>query len=221
MAVPSGHLGNLLVTDRTEASLFLPELDEPAFPLEPCGHVNVETFLEIRFPGGIVGVGFCTDFRVPLDADRRSGQQPDHFHLPLCAFEDAGENPSIWSFLGKVFLLYPSTRFASMPATCPFPESLEDGMVNGMKDRFTDDMAMIERPTPNHRVEFCYQFACGQVTTFFDTFSDLAEKGLHALLRRSDEELGAFSPAIFAYRLSKEIKPVFDMRDDGFLGGEV
>src|SRR5439155_1059658 len=152
---------------------------------------------------------------MPLNADRRSCQQPDHFHLPLFAFEDTGENPTIWSCVGKVFLFYPSARFASMPATRPFPYRLEDGMVNGMKDRFTHHMAMIERPTPNHRIEFCYQLACGQVTTFFDTFSDLPEKGLYTLLRRSDEELGAFSPAIFAYRLSQEIKPVFDMRDDG------
>jgi len=104
-----------------------------------------------------------------------------------------------------------------MPATRPFTDGLEDGMVSGVKDRFAHYMTMIECPTSNHRIELCDQLACGQVTTFFDTFSDLPQKRFHALLRWSNEELAAFSSAIFAHRLSKEIKPVFDMCDDGFL----
>ena len=44
-----------------------------------------------------------------------------------------------------------------------------------------------------------------------------ALKGFDTLLRWSDEELTAFSSLIFAYRLAKEIKPVFDLRDNGFL----
>ena len=217
MAVPSSYLGDLLVANWTQALLLLPEVQEPTLPFQPCSHVDVEAFFKIRFPVRVVGIGLCTNFRMPFNADRRSREQSDYLHLSFLPLEDASEDPTIWSFIRKIFVFHPSARFVLMSATCPFPDGLEDGMVNGMKDRFTDDMAMIERPATNHRVEFYYQLACGQVTTFFDTFSDLPEKGLYTLLRRSDEELGAFSPAIFAYRLSQEIKPVFDMRDDGFL----
>ena len=42
-----------------------------------------------------------------------------------------------------------------MSATCPFPDRLEDGMVNRVKDRFADDMAVIERPSAYLRIE-CY-----------------------------------------------------------------
>ena len=90
-------------------------------------------------------------------------------------------------------------------------------MVGSMKDRFADHVTVIERPTTNHRVQLCNQFTCGQIATFFDTFSYLAEKGFHALLRWSDEELVAFPSMVFAYRLAEKIKTLFDMRDDGFL----
>ena len=48
----------------------------------------------------------------------------------------------------------------------------------------------------------------------------LEEKRFHVLLRGSDEELDAFSVAVFAYRLAEEVKPLFDVRDDRFLRGE-
>src|SRR6516225_8306643 len=104
-----------------------------------------------------------------------------------------------------------------MSSTCPFPDRLEDGMVNGMENRFADHMTVIERPSTYLRVQFRYQFACGQIPTFFDPLSDLAKKCLHILLRGGNEEFGAFSSAIFAYRLPKEVEPLLDMRHDGLL----
>ena len=51
MAVPSGDLGDLLVTDRTEAVLLFPQVTEPAPPFQSGLHIHVETFFKIRFPG--------------------------------------------------------------------------------------------------------------------------------------------------------------------------
>src|SRR6266487_78736 len=217
MAVPSRDLGDLLVANGAQTLLLLPEVQEPALPFQPCGHVNVEAFFKIRFPTGIVGIGFCADFRMPLNANRRSREESHHLHLSLFPFEDTSEDPTIWPFIGKIFVFHPSAWFVLMSSTSPFPDGLKDGMISSMKDCLTDHMAMIEGPATNHRIEFCYQLPCGQVTTFFDTFSDLAEKCLHALLRGSNEEFRAFSPLIFPYRLPKEIKSAFDMRDNGFL----
>jgi len=182
MAMPSRDPGDLLVTDSTKAILLLPEVAEPPPPFEPGFHLHVEAFFKLRFPGRIVGISLCADLRVPLNADRRSRQQSDHFHLALFSFEDTCEDPTVWSFIGAVFVFHPSARFVLMSSACPFPDRLEDGMIHGMKNRFTDHMAMIEYPSTDLWIEFCNQLACGQVTTFFDTFSDLAEKCLHALL---------------------------------------
>ena len=134
MAVPSRDPGDLLIADGTEAVLLLPQVAEPPSPFQLCSHMHVEAFFKVRFPGRVVEIGLCADFRVPLDADRRSSQQPDHFHLPCLSFEDTGEDPTVWPFIGKVFVFHPAARFVSLSATCPFPDGLEDGMVNSMKD---------------------------------------------------------------------------------------
>src|SRR5258708_1277745 len=182
VAMPSRDLGDLLVTDGTETVLLLPEVAEPPSPFESGFHLHVEAFFKIRFPGRVVGIGFCTDLRLPLNADGRSGQQPDHSHLSFFVLEDAGEDPTIWPFIRKVFVFHPSARFVSMSSACPSPDRLEDGVVNGMENGLTDHMAMIECPPTDLWVQLCYQFSCGQVTTFFDTLPDLAKKRLDALL---------------------------------------
>src|SRR5215467_9150738 len=201
MAMPSRNLGDLLVTDGAETILLLPEVAQPPSPFESGFHLHVEAFFKIRLPGRIVGIGFCTDLRVPLNADGRSCEQSDHFHLPRLTLEDGSRHPTIGSGIRKVFVFHPSARFVPMSSACPFPDRLEDSVIGSMKDRLTDCMAVIERPPPDHGVKFCNQLACGQVATSFDTFSDLAEKRLDALLRWGDEELAPFSSPIFAYRL--------------------
>lgn len=136
MAVPSGDLGDLLVTDRTEAVLLFPQVTEPAPPFQSGLNIHVQTFFKIRFPGQIIGVGLCADLRMPLDADRRSREQPNHFDLPLLIFEVASKRPTIGSFIGKVFVFHPPARFTPVSTTCPFPNRLKDGVVNSMENRF-------------------------------------------------------------------------------------
>jgi len=217
MAMPSRDLGDLLVTDGTETVLLLPKVAEPPSPFEPRFHLHVEAFFKIRFPGWVVRVGFCTDLRLPLDADGRSRQQSNHFHLSFLTLENASEDPTIWPFIGKVLVFHPSARFVSMSPECPFPDRLEDGVVNRVEDFLTDGMTVVERPPTNLWVEFSDQFPRRQITAFLDTFSDLPKKGLNVLLRWGNEELGTFSPLIFPYRLPQEVKSLFDMRHDGFL----
>ena len=217
MAMPSRNLGDLLVTDRTKTVLLFPKVAEPSFPSESSFHLYVEAFFKVRFPCRVVVVGFCAYLRVPLNADGRSCQQSDHFHLSFLTLENASENPTIWSLIRKVLVFHPSAWFVSMSSACPFPHRLEDGMVNGMKDRRTHHMSVIECPPTDLWVEFSYQFPCGQVAAFFDTLSDLAEKRFHVLLGWRNEELETLSLSIFAHRLSQEIKSLFNMRYDGLL----
>ena len=74
VTVPAGDFGDLLVTDGTESVLFIPQVQEPSLAFQPGGHLHVEAIFKIRFPGRVVGIGVCLDFRVPLNADRRGCQ---------------------------------------------------------------------------------------------------------------------------------------------------
>ena len=47
MAVPSRDLGDLLVANGAQTLLLLPEVQEPALPFQPCGHVDVEAFFKM------------------------------------------------------------------------------------------------------------------------------------------------------------------------------
>src|SRR6266550_3557307 len=196
-------------------------MNQPSFPFERGIHLQSKAFFKIRLPSWIVGISLCTDLRMPFDTDGGGCEQSDDFHLSFLTFENTSKDPSIGSFIRKVFVLYPPTRFMPMLATYPFPNGLEDGMIYGVEDRFTDHVAMIERPTPNHWIEFCNEFTSGQIATFPDTFSDLAHERFNVLLRWSDEELYTFSSPVFSYRLSEKVEALFNMRDDGFLFREL
>ena len=69
LAVPSGDLGDLLVADGTETVLLFPKVDEPLSAFESGFHLHVEASCKIRLPSRVVGIGFCTDLRVPLNED--------------------------------------------------------------------------------------------------------------------------------------------------------
>ena len=151
--MPAGDLGDLLLADRASAGLLLPQMPKPSFPSECRRHVQIKSFLKVRFPSRIVWVGLCTDFRVSLDADGRSRQEPYRTHLPAFFLEHACEHPMIQSNLTKVFRFYPTARFVAVSAACPGPKCLEDSMVYIVKDLFTDHMAMIQSPSSYLRVE--------------------------------------------------------------------
>ena len=215
--MPSGNLGDLLGADGAEAVLLLPEVAKPPPSFESGIHSHVEAFFKVLLPGWIVGIGRGFDLRVPLNADGRSREKMDHSRLPFFRFEDTSEDPSVWPFVGEVPLFGPSTWFVPVSPARPSPEDLEDGMVSRVKDVFTHDMSVIERPTTDHGVEFSDQLACRQISAFLDALPDFSEEDFDTLLRRGNEELCAFSPPILADRLSKKIEALFDMGDDGFL----
>jgi len=133
--MPPRDLGNPLVANWAEALLLFPEVAEPPSPFESGFHLHVEAFFKIRFPGRIVRARFCADLRMPLNADRGCCQQSNHFHLPFLSFEIAGEHPAVGPSIGKVFVFHPAAWFMLMSSTCPFPDGLEDGMIDGMKNR--------------------------------------------------------------------------------------
>ncbi len=200
MTVPSGDFGDLLLTDRTETTLFFPEVQEPSFSFERADHLHIKPFLEVGFPGRIVGVGLCTNFRVPLDTNRVGGEQAHHFDLSFLALEDSREHPAIRSSGRPVFLFDPPARFVAMSPLSPGPEGFEDFMIDSMEHVLAHHMTMIQGPSTDLWIQFCDQFSCRQVPALLDVLSDLGKECLHILLRGSNEEFGFFSSLVLAYR---------------------
>src|SRR5450755_407694 len=107
MAVPSGDLGDLLVADRAESSLFFPEREQPAFSFERCLHANIETFLKVAFPRWGVWVRFSLDFDVSGNRHTvGSGEVP-------CLLAIRSEKYPVIASAGlEVFLRFPCVGFA-------------------------------------------------------------------------------------------------------------
>src|SRR6266568_4822865 len=121
MAVPSADLGNLLVADRAESSLLLPEREQPAFSFERCLHANIETLLKVAFPYWIVGVSFSPDFDVSCDRHGvGSGEMPGLLALL------SEKYPVVASAGLEVFLRLPCFRFTRVSSVDPSFEGLID-----------------------------------------------------------------------------------------------
>src|SRR5271166_5071546 len=67
VVVPPRHRGDLLVANRTDTALLLPEQPQSPSARQGPGHLHAETFLEVRFPGGVVGIRFPFDLGMSLD----------------------------------------------------------------------------------------------------------------------------------------------------------
>ena len=52
VVVPPRYRGDLLVADRTEPLLLLPEQPQRPAARQGPGHLHAQAFLEVRFPGG-------------------------------------------------------------------------------------------------------------------------------------------------------------------------
>src|SRR5208282_1066379 len=67
VVVPPRHRGDLLVANRTETALLLPEQPQSPSAHQGPGHLHAETFLEVRFPGGVVRIRFPFNLGMSLD----------------------------------------------------------------------------------------------------------------------------------------------------------
>ena len=221
VTVPASNLGDLLLAKRTKTGLFPPKLLKPSSSFERRKHLHIQPFLEVGFPDRIIGIGLCTNFRVPLDANRVGGKQAYHFGLSFLTLEDAREHPPVRASGWPVFVLDPPARLVPVSSLCPDPEGFEDFMIDRVKRVLADRVAVIQGPSANLRIQFGDQFSCRQVSALLDVFSDLGKECLHVLLRGGNEELELFPFLVLAYRLPKKVESLLDRRDDCFLRGEL
>src|SRR5271166_7161200 len=67
VVVPPRHRGDLRVANRTDTALLLPKQPQSPSARQGPGHLHAETFLEVRFPGGVVRIRFPFDLGMSLD----------------------------------------------------------------------------------------------------------------------------------------------------------
>ena len=67
MAVPPCEFGNLLLAVWTESLLFFPEVEQFPSLSEIVFHLQIETFLEVGFPCGVIRVRIFLDLDVPFN----------------------------------------------------------------------------------------------------------------------------------------------------------
>src|SRR5262245_10261614 len=152
MRLPSRHLCDLLVADRTTPFLFLPEEQQHLEPFERRCGLCVQAPLEIGFPVGVVRIGLTFDFDVPanwssgqiIESDRPSF--PSRFYLPT-------KDPLTIADGMKVFLLDPLPRLPRMTTTTPAPDRPEFHVIHFMKDLFARHMLMVVCPSFQDRIE--------------------------------------------------------------------
>src|SRR5438270_5839695 len=148
MAMPSGDLGDLLVTDWAQTALFLPKMDEPLLPFEGVYHLHVEAFFIVALPLRVVRVGLSTDFDVSFDW--HMGGVCEIMRLLFCG---SIEHPIVSSDGGEVFLRHPCISFSWMSSFHPVAHHPIDRVVYGLEGFFAHDVLMIERPSPDDGVE--------------------------------------------------------------------
>jgi hypothetical protein len=147
VALPAGDRGDLLLTDRAEAVLLLPEVEQPSFPFEFLYHVNVEPFFIVLFPLGVVGICFSSDFHVSFNGCLHGVSQVASDALCFSV-----KDPIVPVVGREVFLLDPFVGFGWVPASCLSFQFLINGVVYGFEGIPAHHMLMILCPSPNDRV---------------------------------------------------------------------
>src|SRR5271157_4987106 len=126
VVVPPCHRGDLLVANRTDTALLLPEQPRCPSAHQGPGHLHAETFLEVRFPGGVVRIRFPFDLGMSLDRHTGSGEEPDRLDdlLPAsdCAVKDPmplvdGLKVSVFDPLSGLLAIFRWLRSATSSAT--------------------------------------------------------------------------------------------------------
>ena len=83
MAMPSCELRNLAAAKRAEATLLLPEIEQPPLSFQVVYHLYVKPFFKVRFPFRIIRIGFTPNFDMPSDGDAFRFHQMNGLEDPL------------------------------------------------------------------------------------------------------------------------------------------
>ena len=210
--MPSGDLGDLLMTDWAQTVLFLPKMDEPLLAFEGVYHLHVEAFFIVALPLRVVRVGLSTDFDVSFD-----GHMSGVCEIMRLLFCGSIEHPIVSSDGGEVFLRPPCSSFSWMSSFHPVAHHPIDRVVYGLEGVFAHHVLMIECPSPDDGVKLHDQLSSTESFVRLHDVAYLFEEGLHVFLGRFNQQFVPLARLVLAYILAQEVKSFFDVRDDGFL----
>src|SRR5262249_47660499 len=195
----------------TEASLFLPEMEQLPFPGKVGLHLDAKALFEVDLPGRIVWIGSCFDLCMPFDRHLRRREEPDGSRMALRIDVFPREDPPAIALRVEVFLLDPGLVLFGMPSPCPLPQDLKDGGVHGAKGCLTGVVSVIGRPAPDNRIEQTDQVFNLCLLVGLDDASHLLQERVHVLAGW----LGDVFAVVFAYMVSEEITALVYAGDDG------
>src|SRR2546429_4548280 len=75
-----------------------------------------------------------------------------------------------------------------MPSSGPLPQTVEDGVVNALKDSFADHVPVIVGPAPYFGIQPIDQLGGRQAQGGFDYLPDAVQEDFHILLGGLDEQ---------------------------------
>ncbi len=120
MAMPSGQLGDRLMTDWAKALLLFPQVQQRPASAEILGHFHTQARFEVDFPLRVIGIGLPFDFDMPLD--RRVGQSDQLMILRVPFLLGGAMKDPVVALDGfEVFFFDPSFGLVGMPPFCPSP----------------------------------------------------------------------------------------------------
>src|SRR3972149_2235254 len=106
MVMPSGIIGQFLLTDGTYPILFTPQVVKLACSVQRVFHVTGKPFLKVEFPGRVIRVGLRLDLDVTFDRDAAGVKQTPFFTVMV-----AEEYPVARSHRFKVLMPDPVLTF--------------------------------------------------------------------------------------------------------------
>src|SRR5262245_46423528 len=147
VVVPPRYRGDLLVADRTDPLLLLPEQPQRPAAHQGPGHLHAQAFLEVRFPSRIVRVGLPCDLVVPLDRQAGGGEELDGLDDPSSPHDRPLEDPMSPADGAEVLVLDPSPGLLGVPPLGPLPQRPKDRVVHSRKGSLARHVAMIIGPS--------------------------------------------------------------------------
>lgn len=213
VVVPARYLRNGLFADWAESFLLTLKMRQHSFALQVVLHLNAKALFQIEFPLRVIRVAVSFDFDVSLDGNTRRLVKPVFNSLTFPVFDFSEESPVLVLIGAKVFVFDPSSTFIGMSSSCPSPQGLEDGSVYLNKGFLACGVSMKVRPSPNFRIQACYQIECRNFSVGLDDFTDFIQECFDVSFRRFGQKFAT----VFADILSEKVKTAFYVCNSGFL----
>jgi hypothetical protein len=130
VVVPTGHFRDRLGTDRADAALLFPEVNQGALSAQGLGHLHAKACFKIEFPCGIVRVAVSFNFDMSGYGCRRGQAEPVVDRVALFVFCLPKEAPLMVAHLSEVAVGDPPHVLLRVPPPCPSPQGLKDGRID-------------------------------------------------------------------------------------------